>query len=63
VTVKVLSFWDVTPCSLVRVKVRVKLKVSVKVKVKFSPVTCHEEHRKEITVIILLINNYCVRKG
>jgi len=38
-TGKVSGFWDVTPCSLVRVKLRVK----VKVKVKFSLVTCYEK--------------------
>jgi hypothetical protein len=45
VTVKVLGFWDVTPCSLVRVKLRVSVKV--KVKVKFSQVTCYETHKGE----------------
>jgi hypothetical protein len=60
-----------TPCSLlrvnlgvrVRVRVKVKVKVNVKVKVKFSPLTCREEHRKEITGIILLIYKYCARRG
>jgi hypothetical protein len=38
VTVKVLGFWDLTPCILVRVKVRAR----VNVKVNLSPVTCYE---------------------
>jgi hypothetical protein len=29
-TVKVLDFWDVTPCSLVMVKMKVRVKVKVK---------------------------------